>query len=305
MLTDVWPLMKTWRKLGFGPIEFVFSFRRRVRRTPGSTVRRDSRTAASGTAASVDRGPLPQEAMVQHGRPHSAGTAVIVGAGPGLGHALAQKLASEGFDLVLVTRDAAKNRDLATELAVHGCTVSTMSADATDETSVLKLFSDIESSLGIPALVVYSLQEFGPGRTVDISSSAFESAWRHNCLGAFLVGRSAARLMSMVNRGTLVFVGSTSSIIGRAGHLNLAVGKFGQRAIAQVLAREMWPLGVHVAHLMIDADIQELNGKRQPHPQSCPSEIAESVLSIHRQPRTAWSSELDLRPWNESFWNHC
>ena len=71
------------------------------------------------------------------------------------------------------------------------------------------------------------------------------------------------------------------------------------------VSREMWPLGVHVAHLMIDADIQELNGKRQPHPQSCPSEIAESVLSIHRQPRTAWSSELDLRPWNESFWNHC
>ncbi len=305
MLTLVWPLMKTWRRLGFGPVEFVFSFRKRARQTPGTTVRRKSPVADSGAAVPVNKGTHPHEAAAEQRRSQAVGTAVIVGAGPGLGHALAKKLAHEGFDLVLVTRDAEKNRELAIDLAVHGCTVSTMSADVTDEKSVLKLFADIESSQGIPSLVVYSLQEFGPGRTVDISSSAFESAWRHNCLGAFLVGRSSARLMTTVNRGTLVFVGSTSSVIGRAGHLNLAVGKFGQRAIAQVLAREMWPLGVHVAHLMIDADIQESEDKREPHPQACPSEIAESVLSIHRQPRTAWSSELDLRPWNESFWNHC
>ena len=305
MLTHVWPLMKTWRKFGFGPIEFVFSFRRRARQSSGISVRRHSLVASTEILVPASEGRLPQEVLSPQTRNHCAGTAVIVGAGPGLGHALARKLAKEGFDLVLVTRDAAKNRDLANELGVNGRAATTMGADATDEKSVLKLFADVESISGAPALVVYCLQEFGPGRTVDISASAFESAWRHNCLGAFLIGRSAARLMSTVNRGTMVFVGSTSSIIGRAGHLNLAVGKFGQRAISQVLAREMWPLGVHVAHLMIDADIQASEGVHEPHPQSCPTEIAESVLSIHRQPRTAWTSELDLRPWNESFWNHC
>jgi NAD(P)-dependent dehydrogenase (short-subunit alcohol dehydrogenase family) len=154
-------------------------------------------------------------------------------------------------------------------------------------------------------VVVYSMQEFGPGKTIDITASAFESALRHNCLGAFLIGRSAARSMSPLGRGTIVFVGSTSSIVGREGHLNLAVGKFGQRAISQVLCRELWPLGVNVAHVLIDADIQESEVHLEPFPQSRSEEIAESVFTLHNQPRTAWSSELDLRPWNEMFWNHC
>ena len=233
------------------------------------------------------------------------GAAAIIGAGPGLGHALARKLAHAGFDLILVSRNPVKNKALAHELSLLGGKVETVACDVTDETSVLRMFKDIEEASGAPSLVVYALQEFSPGHTVDISVPAFESAWRHNCLGAFLIGRSSAKAMAKAGKGSIVFIGSTSSIMGRAGHLNLAVGKFGQRAIAQVLARELWPIGIHVAHIMIDADIKESEDDSHSLPQSSPDEIAESVVNIHRQPRTAWSSELDLRPWNESFWNHC
>ena len=106
-------------------------------------------------------------------------------------------------------------------------------------------------------------------------------------------------------RGTIVLIGSTSSVIGRQAHLNLAVGKFGQRALAQVMARELWPLGIHVAHLLIDADISEDSTSKFDAPHADPYHIARSVLDLHLQPRTAWTSELDLRPWNEQFWEHC
>ena len=111
--------------------------------------------------------------------------------------------------------------------------------------------------------------------------------------------------MSPSGRGSIILVGSTSSIIGRAGHLNLAAGKFGQRAIAQVLARELWPVGIHVAHLLIDADISENDSEGDLGTSSDPKQIAEAVVSIHRQPKTAWTSEMDIRPWNEQFWEHC
>lgn len=305
MALQVWPMLKKWRRLSLGTVEFVFSFRRRPRLTAGTSfaaglplLETHEANSSLRTKESPDGDSMPESQGLRK-------TAVIVGAGPGLGHALARRLACEGFDLVLVTRDAEKNRGLAAELSLCGNKVSTIGADATDETSVLRLFSEIQADFGTPSLVVYSLQEFGPGTTIEVTAPAFESAWRHNCLGAFLVGRSAAQVMSKAKCGTLVFIGSTSSIIGREGHLNLAVGKFGQRAVSQVLAREMWPLGVHVAHLMIDADIQETENTLRLHPQSCPKEIAESILAIHKQPRTAWSSEMDLRPWNETFWNHC
>lgn len=304
MLNSVWPMLKTWRKLNLGPVQFVFSFRRRARHSRGIVAIGQSSAPVSRRIPAPPLAPVQTKVPLETGR-RTLGTAVIVGAGPGLGHALARRLAQEGYDLVLVTRDAAKNSELVSELLTYGGNISTMGADATDETSVLHLFSKIEASFGVPTLVVYSLQEFGPGRTTDISVPAFESAWRQNCLGAFLVGRSAARAMSKVRSGTLVFIGSTSSIVGREGHLNLAVGKFGQRAISQVLARELWPQGVHVSHIMIDADIQEDEADFQSQPHAYPADIAETILTIHNQPRTAWTSELDMRPWNESFWNHC
>jgi NAD(P)-dependent dehydrogenase (short-subunit alcohol dehydrogenase family) len=229
--------------------------------------------------------------------------AVVVGVGPGFGFALADLLADEGFDLVLVCRDARRLDSLAEQLHARGVTVETIGADATNESAMSDLFARVRIAHGDPALVVYAVQHFGPGATIEVEASAFEDSWRHNCFGAFLVGRAAGRSMAKRGAGTIVFVGSTSSSIGRANHLNLAVGKFGQRALAQVMARELWPKGVHVAHVMIDADINE--GEASTPSQAKPEDIASAILALHRQPLTAWTSELDLRPFNETFWEHC
>src|SRR6185295_10285778 len=116
--------------------------------------------------------------------------------------------------------------------------------------------------------------DFCPGRVIEVEVAAFEESWRKNCLGGFIVAREAARQMVRLGRGTIVLVGSTSSLIGRTDHLNLAVGKFGLRALAQVLAREVWPLGVHVAHVVIDADIKEGDDDKASIPQADPEHLA-------------------------------
>lgn len=292
MIAAIWPLLKRWRAIGLGPVSLVYGFRRRVRVTRGRVLR--------ANRMSSDRSEnRPSTESVAA----SPGLAVIVGVGPGFGHALARRLAFEGFQLVLVCRDAARLSVLVQELADHSPCVAAIGCDATSEAQVEALFHRIETEFGPPALVVYSMQEFGPGKVLDISMPAFESCWRINCLGAFLVSRAAGRMMRPIRKGSIILVGSTSSMIGRSEHLNLAVGKFGQRALAQVLSRELWPEGIHVAHIMIDADIFE--GEEQDHPQADPDHIAYSILAVHRQPMTSWSSELDLRPASERFWEHC
>jgi NAD(P)-dependent dehydrogenase (short-subunit alcohol dehydrogenase family) len=303
-LGRLWPELKVWRKVRLGPVALIFGFRRAVRITqsdnkPRFVVARDPAPLGAG-------GRLPAPASeVRNERAATSGTAVIVGVGPGFGHALARRLAAEGFDLALVARDARRLTPLSDELSRKGIGVALYGADATDEQDVGTLFDRILERQGAPSLVVYSVQDFGPGNGIDISVPAFESAWRHNCLGAFLVARSAGKLMREAGRGSIFLVGSTSSIVGRAGYMTLAVGKFGQRALAQVLARELWPAGIHVAHVIVDAEIAEEQQPNRQLVQSNPEDIAQSILALHRQPRTAWSSEIDLRPWNEAFWEHC
>lgn len=304
----LWSRLKRWRRFPIGPITLRFKFERTVRVSAGALQR--SQWHQTLTAPHLEqRGFADIQVASQRQPPAStgdgAGTAVIVGVGPGFGFALARRLVHEGFNLILVSRDAARLDPLLKELRGTGRQIQTYSADATDESAVEQLFEKVAELCGSPSLVVYSLQEFGPGATIDVELPAFESAWRHNCLGAFLVGRSAARLMKSSGKGSILLIGSTSSILGREGHLNLAVGKFGQRALSQVLAREMWPFGVHVAHVVIDADIAESNVSDTAGNQSNPDDIAFSILSVHQQPRTAWTSEIDIRPWNERFWEHC
>lgn len=307
MIRRIWKRLKAWRQVRLGPVALVFKLERAVRITSGihrhhRLHRHDARETLPDAAA---RAPRVKTAAPAAGRTKGREVAVVVGVGPGFGYALARALAGEGFDLVLVSRDANRLSGLVAELHAMGCAVSSFGADATDEVSVARLFDTVCARHGTPSLVVYSLQYSGPGETVEIELPAFELSWRHNCLGAFLVARRAAQLMTPLGQGSIVLVGSTSSVLGRAGHLNLAVGKFGQRALAQVMARELWPLGIHVAHAIIDADIAEDAPVLPTSTQADPAAIAASVLAIHRQPRSAWTSELDLRPWNEKFWEHC
>lgn len=300
MVHGLWHQLKVLRRLRIGPVAMFFNFRRAPSITPGTWVQPRRMPAPSAARGHGQTGPT--EAAAQSARP---GPAVIVGVGTGFGYALARKLARAGHDLALLTRNADSLEPLCHELRQFGVHVESYGMDATHETDVAAAFQQVLRRFQCPALVIYSLQEFGPGNLLDVSVPAFESAWRHNCFGAFLVARQVADVMKQRGEGSIFFVGSTSSIIGREGHLNLAVGKFGQRALAQVLARELWPHGVHVAHVLIDSDIRRPDVTSTEPVQSEPDDIAVSILALHQQPRTAWSSEIDLRPWNERFWEHC
>ena len=308
MLHRIWRRLKVVRKVRLGPASIVFRLEKTV------AVRRRSWFLASTVPSATATALLP----TKHEKPVLSGTsdssqrsasagrrelALVVGAGPGFGVGLAGLLAEAGMNVALASRDRTRIDRVANDLRKLGVQATAHACDATDERSVDRLFRSISDELGVPDLVVYALQEFGPGCTIDIEVPAFESAWRHNCLGAFLIARGAARLMKQAGKGTIALIGSTSAMIGREAHLNLAVGKFGQRALAQVLAREMGPSGVHVVHVVIDADIRE--GEPEDFPQAEPRDLAQAVLFLHRQPRSAWTSELDLRPSAERFWEHC
>ena len=298
------------RKVSVGPVALHFSFARAVQVTHNSGRRikmaalRHKVWNQSWQIKPIE-GNADSKAQEVPTHSPSSGTALIVGVGPGLGYALARRLASEGMAVALASRNAIRLDALVHEIESTGGTAYSYGCDATSEASVAELFACLKTHHEIPSLVVYSLQSFGPGQTIEIELPAFEEGWKHNCLGAFLVARQAARCMLPLGCGTIVFIGSTSSMVGREGHLNLAIGKFGQRALAQVLARELWPKGVHVAHLVIDADICEGEEPMKAIPQADPNHVADVVVSIHRQPRSAWTSEIDVRPWNEQFWVHC
>ena len=310
ILRSLWNKLKRWRRIHFGPLALVFKFERSVDITRNSHLRLKSALRRHQNWVKVlqkqPTGDDPETARRSsevHGPKDEL--ALIVGVGPGFGYALARRLANEGLAVVLASRNASRLDTLTNEIEAAGGIAFAYGCDATSEASVEELFAHVRAQHGVPNLVVYSLQSFVPGQTIDIELPAFENGWKHNCLGAFLVAREAARSMLPLRRGTIVLTGSTSSLLGRAGHLNLAVGKFAQRALAQVLARELWPKGIHVAHLVIDADIHEGIESDDGEPQTDPDHIAEIVVSLHRQPSTAWTSELDVRPWNEQFWEHC
>ncbi len=227
--------------------------------------------------------------------------AVVVGAGPGLGSALARRFAAAGMAVAVARRRAAELKDLAEETGgrAYGC-------DATDGDSVEALFDSVEHDLGTPALVAYNAGAYQRGGILEISADDFERCWRIGCLGGFHVGQAAAQRMVPAGQGTILFTGATASLRGSAGFLNLAMPKFGLRAVAQSMARELGPKGVHVAHVIIDGQIAGERpgyrpGERGEDAVLAPSAIAEAYWQLHVQPRSAWTQELDLRPSAEKF----
>ena len=230
--------------------------------------------------------------------------AVVVGVGPGLGWALAKRFAQAGMSVVAAARDPGKRRPVASEAA--GLDVRWEACDAAQPADVARLFANVERELGIPNLVVFNAGAYVRGGLLEIAPESFEQCWRIGCFGGFLVGQAAARLMVAAGAGTILFTGATASLRGGAGFANLAVPKFGLRALAQSAARELGPKGIHVAHVIIDGQIEsersrELLNQRGPDSLLPPGAIAESYYQLHRQPRGAWTHELDLRPWVEKF----
>ncbi len=168
---------------------------------------------------------------------------------------------------------------------------------------------------GVPDVVVYNVGNLIIGPVAETSAEDFEHSWRVGCLGGFFVGRAAARAMLDRGSGTIIFTGATASLRGGANFACLAVPKMGLRALAQSMARELGPQGIHVAHVIIDGGIASKRPRELPEavknldfessqvPDSTmrPADIAESYLFLHRQPRDTWTHELDLRPWVEKF----
>lgn len=236
-------------------------------------------------------------------------TAVIVGAGPGLGAALAQRFAHAEMNVAMAARNAERLETLAAEFSGVVHRAIAVHCDATRESDVKALFERVDAELGPPSLVVYNAGAFVRKGILDTTAEEFERCWRTGCLGGFLVGREAVRAMlarTSDHKGTIIFTGATASLRGGAMFHNLAVGKFGLRALAQSMAREFQPKGIHVAHVVIDGQIaSESSGHsvagRGRDAVIDPAAIAETYFQIHLQPRSAWSLEVDLRPYVEKF----
>jgi NAD(P)-dependent dehydrogenase (short-subunit alcohol dehydrogenase family) len=231
-------------------------------------------------------------------------TAIVVGVGPGLGLALVKAFAGAGLAVAMAARD--ENRLVALKTGDTGGGIKAYACDSTDPSSVSALFERASAELGEPDVVVYNAGAFQPGGILEIAAEDFERCWKVGCLGGFLVGQAAAKRMVPRGAGTILFTGATAALRGSARFANLAVPKFGLRALAQSMARELGPQGIHVAHVVVDGQIeserhQHLAGERGPDSLLAPDAIAETYLHLHRQPRSAWTQELDLRPWVEKF----
>ena len=214
--------------------------------------------------------------------------ALVAGVGPGLGVALVEKFASEGFRVAAVARDHKKleallgERGLAAKERAYSCDVS-------DTHAVQKLFASVESDLGTPSLVAFNAGAFTIGSITDLDPDEVARCWRIGCFGGFLVGQAAARGMLAAGiGGTILFTGATAGLRGSARFAPFAMSKFGLRALAQSMARELGPKGIHVAHVIIDGGIGEAVGAMStevdaPDKTLSPDAIAESYWQVHRQ----------------------
>jgi NAD(P)-dependent dehydrogenase (short-subunit alcohol dehydrogenase family) len=232
----------------------------------------------------------------------STASAIILGVGPGLGAALARRFAASGMAVAVASRDPIKLGPIVSSIAEGK--VRAYSCDATNERQVQQLFQSVAQDLGAPDLVVFNASGRVRKPILEIGVEEFERAWRNACLGGFIVGREAARAMLPRGRGKIFFTGATASVKGFSGSAGFAVGKFGLRGLAQSMARELQPQGIHVAHIIVDGGIASPSRPQDPaKPEALlePDAIAQVYEDLYRQPKSAWTHEVDLRPWVERF----
>ncbi len=232
--------------------------------------------------------------------------AAILGVGPGLGAAVARRFAREGFAVGLMARREENLSGVREEVEAAGGTAFAAEADATDASSVASAFDRVRNELGEPEVFVYNAGAFQMGGILELSPEQFDDCFRVNCSGAFHGAQQVLPAMVERGRGTIIFTGATASLRGSARFAALSTGKFGLRALAQSMAREFWPQGIHVAHVVIDGQIdtpkmREVSPGRETHTMLSPDAIAETYWQLHSQDTSAWTLELDLRPSVESF----
>lgn len=229
-------------------------------------------------------------------------TALIIGTGSGISASFARLLAREGYKLALTARNTDKLSALATETGA-----TTLSCDATKMDEVAAVFTELDRSFGNIDVVLYNPSQRVPGTIVDLPPADVAQAINISAFGGFLVAQEAAKRMIKQGHGNILFTGASASVKGYARSTAFAMGKFALRGLAQSLARELAPQNIHVAHFVIDGGVRNPEKGRQESANDPadkyldPDAIAETYLSIVNQPRSAWTWEVELRPWVENF----
>jgi NAD(P)-dependent dehydrogenase (short-subunit alcohol dehydrogenase family) len=242
--------------------------------------------------------------------PDGARVALVVGAGDGLGSAVARRFARAGFHAAVVRRRGNELAPLVAAIEAAGGRASAFGVDARREDEVVDLFDRIERDLGPVEVAVHNIGANVAFPIRETTVRKYTKVWEMGCLSGFLVGREAARRMVPRGCGTILFTGATASVRGRAQLAAFAGAKHALRALAQSMARELGPEGIHVAHVVVDGAIDmpwirenfpDLVAQRPEDGLLRPDAIAESYFALHQQPRSAWTFEMDLRPWVEPW----
>ena len=237
---------------------------------------------------------------------------LVVGAGDGVGGAIARAFAAEGFDVCITrrTRNLEQLEALAQSIRDDGGKAHAFGVDARSEEEMVALVDRIEAEIGPLEVVVFNIGANVRFDLTETTSRVFHKVWEMACFAGFLTAREAARVMAPRGRGTILFTGASASMRGRQGFSAFAAAKHGLRAVAQSAARELGPKGIHVAHVVVDgsidgvfsrANIPDLDARLERDSILKPDEIAANYVWLHKQQRSAWTHELDLRPWTEAW----
>ncbi|TDI59371.1 MAG: SDR family NAD(P)-dependent oxidoreductase [Alphaproteobacteria bacterium] len=239
------------------------------------------------------------------------GVALVAGVGSGLGFGICRRFAAAGYDVAMVSRKRERLEPLAERINQDGNSrAHVCPADVRDEAAVEALFDRVESDHGPIAAAVFNTGAQYRQHFLDIPADLFEKVWRLGCYAGFLVGRAAARRMVPRGEGSILFTGATASIRGSAEFAGFAASKSGLRAMAQSMARELGPQGIHVAHVVVDGLIDspvirerfaDVIASLPEDGALSPEAIGQAYVDLHHQHRSAWSFEIDLRPWSEKF----
>jgi len=234
---------------------------------------------------------------------------VVIGAGDATGGAIARRFAREGYTAVVTRRHADKLVPLADRIRKEGGKVHPFGSDAREEEQVVDLFRKVEADIGEVEVFVFNIGGNVRFDIRDTTARVYRKVWEMTAFAGFLTAREAAKAMVPRGRGTMLFTGATASLRGGRGFSAFAGGKHAVRALAQSMARELGPQNIHVAHVVVDGAIDtewikaNFPERYNAGPDAIldPDHIAETYWQLHRQPRSAWTFEMDLRPWKETF----
>ena len=236
--------------------------------------------------------------------------ALVIGAGDATGGAIARRFAREGYSTCVTRRHADKLANLKTAIEADGGICHAFGSDAREEDQVVKLVTGIEADIGPIEVLVFNIGANVRFGILETTARVYRKVWEMCALGGFLNGREVARAMVTRKRGTIIFTGATASLRGAAGFSAFAGGKHALRALAQSMARELGPQGIHVAHSIVDGAIDtafirdnfpERYALKDEDGIVDPDAIAEAYWMLHCQPRSTWTHELDSRPWQEKW----